>query len=71
MLVAQAPTRVTEARANQKREFVAYLMRMTPQDGARYSQLRARIPALKSRMTARERAGGTYYEGVLEELKAG
>lgn len=57
MLVAQAPTSDTEARANQKREFVAYLMRMTPQDRERYSQQRARIPALKSRMTARERAG--------------
>ncbi len=57
MLVAQAPTSDTEARANQKREFVAYLMHMTPQDRERYSQQRARIPALKSRMTARERAG--------------
>src|ERR1017187_1383324 len=54
---AEVPASDLNARARQKQELVAYLLRMTPDSRGRYTRQVARIPALRARIAAREGAG--------------
>ena len=54
---AEVPASDLDAHAKKIREFVAYLSRMTPDNRERYSRQRARIPALRARVAAREATG--------------